>query len=119
MFKADVSIKKDFTYKRLILVIGVMEDKDISNILQRVIPYADYLIFTKPEYYRSVNPEFMMNKAPSMEKPNEIVPVMSDAIERAKEIAGHKDLILITGSLFTVGEALSYLDPDKYRPDEI
>jgi dihydrofolate synthase/folylpolyglutamate synthase len=47
------------------------------------------------------------------------VPVISNAIARAKEIAGPRDMILITGSLFTVGEALTYFDPVKYKPDGI
>jgi folylpolyglutamate synthase/dihydropteroate synthase len=34
-------------------------------------------------------------------------------------LAGKKDLILITGSLFTVGEAKSYLDPIHYPREDI
>ena len=40
-------------------------------------------------------------------------------IFRAKEIADPLDLILVCGSLFTVGEAMTYVDPEKYKPDEI
>jgi hypothetical protein len=28
-------------------------------------------------------------------------------------------MVLITGSLFTVGEALTYFDPERYRPDDL
>jgi len=52
-------------------------------------------------------------------RPVEAVPVISKAIERAKEKAGPQDMILITGSLFTIGEALTYFNPVKYRPDDI
>ena len=40
-------------------------------------------------------------------------------LDRAKELAAPQDLILVCGSLFTVGEAMTYFDPDKYRPDGI
>jgi folylpolyglutamate synthase/dihydropteroate synthase len=34
-------------------------------------------------------------------------------------MAHREDLILITGSLFTVGETMAVLDPETYRPDRI
>ena len=51
------SIKSGFSYRRLILVIGVMEDKDIGNIMRGILPIADYVIYTRPDYYRSASPE--------------------------------------------------------------
>jgi len=113
------SIQRDFTYKRLILVIGIMEDKDIRKIFYKIVPSADYVIYTSPDYYRSANPEILMKSASNMGKQGEIVSVISEAIDRAKEIAGPQDMILITGSLFTVGEALTYFDPETFRPDGV
>jgi len=113
------SIQRDFTYRRLILVIGIMEDKDIRNIFYKIVPSADYIIYTSPAYYRSANPEILMKSASSMGKQGEVVPVISEAIDRAKEIAGPHDMILITGSLFTVGEALTYFDPEAFSPDGV
>ena len=94
-----------------------MEDKDIKGILNRVIPIADYVIYTAPDYYRSANPITLMKKAEPLNKNGEIVPMISKAIEKAETLAGKEDLILVTGSLFTVGEALTCIDPQKYKPD--
>jgi dihydrofolate synthase/folylpolyglutamate synthase len=113
------SIASDLNYRRLILVIGVMEDKDIAKIIKGVLPIADYVIYTRPDYYRSASPERLMKEALPLRKPGTIVPVISDALHMAQEMAGPKDLILVSGSLFTVGEALTYFDPEKYRPDVI
>jgi dihydrofolate synthase/folylpolyglutamate synthase len=113
------SIRHDFSYRRLILVIGVMEDKDIGKILKGILPIADYVIYTSPDYYRSARPERLMKEGLSLGKPGEIVPAISDALDMAKEMAGPKDVILVSGSLFTVGEAMTYFDPEKYRPDDI
>ena len=52
-------------------------------------------------------------------KPGEIQPTLAKAIEKAKRMADRKDLILVTGSLFTVGEAMAILDPEKYKPDSL
>jgi folylpolyglutamate synthase/dihydropteroate synthase len=34
-------------------------------------------------------------------------------------MAKGEDLILVTGSLFTVGETMAILDPETYKPDRI
>jgi dihydrofolate synthase/folylpolyglutamate synthase len=113
------AVEKAFSYKRLILIIGIMKDKDIAHMISRLAPMADYVICTSPEYYRSAESGDLMKIAYPHGRPVEAVPVISKAIERAKEMAGPQDMILITGSLFTIGEALTYFDPVKYRPDGI
>ncbi len=47
---------KDIDYNRLILVIGIMEDKDTKSILDIIVPVADLTIYTRPEYYRAMDP---------------------------------------------------------------
>ncbi|MGD9075295.1 MAG: cyanophycin synthetase, partial [Desulfobacteraceae bacterium] len=113
------SVGSDFSYRRLILVIGVMEDKDIGKILKGILPMADYVFYTRPEYDRSASPERLMNEGSSLGKPGQIVPDISDALDMAREVASPKDMILVTGSLFTVGEAMTYFDPETYQPDDI
>jgi dihydrofolate synthase/folylpolyglutamate synthase len=113
------AVRRGFGYRRLILVIGVMEDKDLKGIVAEIIPAADYVIFTKPAYYRSAPPERLAMEAAPYDKPTEIRPVISEALERAQDMARAEDLILVSGSLFTVGEALACLDPERYRPDQV
>jgi dihydrofolate synthase/folylpolyglutamate synthase len=96
-----------------------MEDKDIGRIIGGIVGRADYVICAKPDYYRSADPEDLMRHVSSHGKKGEVVASIPDAIERAKALAGPGEMILVTGSLFTVGEALTYFDPVKYRPDGI
>ncbi|MGD8226655.1 MAG: folylpolyglutamate synthase/dihydrofolate synthase family protein [Desulfobacteraceae bacterium] len=113
------SIGGEFEYRRLILVIGVMEDKDIGKILKGILPMADYVFYTRPEYYRSASPERLTKEGSALGKQGRIVPQIGDAIDRAREMADPTDMILVTGSLFTVGEAMTHFNPEKYRPDDI
>jgi dihydrofolate synthase/folylpolyglutamate synthase len=113
------SIRGEFSYRQLILVIGVMEDKDIRKILKGILPIADYVFYTRPEYYRSASPEKLMKEGSTLGKQGRIVPEIDDAIDRACKMADPTDMILVTGSLFTVGEALTYFDSEKYRPDNV
>jgi dihydrofolate synthase/folylpolyglutamate synthase len=41
------------------------------------------------------------------------------AIAEARALAGQGDMILVCGSLFTVGEALTCIDPETYGTDKI
>lgn len=113
------AVEKAFSYKRLILIIGIMKDKDINNMISRLVPMADYVICTSPDYYRAAESGDLMRNTYLHGKAVEAVPVISKAIKRAREMAGPQDMILITGSLFTVGEALTYFDPVRYKPDGI
>jgi dihydrofolate synthase/folylpolyglutamate synthase len=113
------SIRNDFDFKQLILVFGVMEDKDISNILREIVPLANTAIYTRPTYYRAANPHRVMDMAKEFGRAGEVHFPVSSAIDKARDLADKRDLILITGSLYTVGEAKSYLDPIGYPVEDI
>ena len=57
------AIGNDFDFEKLILVLGIMEDKDISNILTEILPLAHRVIYTRPAYYRAANPQYLMDVA--------------------------------------------------------
>ena len=113
------SIGSEFSYRRLILVIGVMDDKDIGKILKGILPMTDYVFYTRPEYYRAASPERLMKEGLTLGNQGSRVPKLCDALDMARDMADPTDMILVTGSLFTVGEAMTYFDPEKYRPDDI
>ena len=113
------SIRTGFKYRRLILVIGVMEDKDIGQLLRGIVPLSDYVIYTRPVYSRASSPEVLMAEAASFGKPGEIAPLLTGALDRAREMADPRDLIVVSGSLFTVGEAMTYFYPETYKADDL
>lgn len=115
----SLSIKERYPEKRIILVIGIMKDKDIKRMLRNILGISDYVIYTRPVYSRAADPKDLVNYGRLFKKEGEVIPSLKDAIDKARDMAKEDDLILITGSLFTVGEALSHLDPIKYAPDEI
>ena len=41
------TIKRNFNYKRLILVLGISKKKDIKGICEELAPMADFVILTK------------------------------------------------------------------------
>ncbi len=110
------AVKKEYPDRHIIVVIGIMDDKDIGGILKWIVPIADHIIYTRPQYYRSATPERLMAEALPYGRSGEIVSALFPALDRAMALARPSDLIVVCGSLFTVGEALPYFDPAKYSP---
>jgi dihydrofolate synthase/folylpolyglutamate synthase len=107
------SLKKEFQYQHLILLMGVMKDKDIRSMLHLLAPLADYIILTKPHTERAAPPSLLKKALGRSWKKAEIEEDMKKAIERGLSLTHEGDLLCITGSLYTVGEAKSYFYPMK------
>ena len=105
------TLENDFTYDDLILVIGILSDKKIEEMLKIVIPLADKVITTKSSNKRASDPNDLKRIINKIDCKKKVVVKnkISDAVNYVKVIAKKKDLVCITGSLFTVGEARDYL----------
>jgi dihydrofolate synthase/folylpolyglutamate synthase len=113
------TVRSDFRYRRLIVVLGVMKDKDIRGILGAIVPMADRVLYTAPGYDRAASPEDLLREARPLGRPGKAVFPLGRAIAEARALAGPGDMILVCGSLFTVGEALTCIDPETYGTDKI
>lgn len=116
--------------KRIILVLGIMGDKDARGIMEPLLPLASEIILTAPAYSRSASPEKLAGIAASLGFFDvRIAPTMKDAVELATEdsyklqvtsceLKDNKNsifethnsklnspVIVITGSFYTIGEA--------------
>ncbi|NWF75748.1 MAG: bifunctional folylpolyglutamate synthase/dihydrofolate synthase [Nitrospirae bacterium] len=99
-------------FKKIIMILGVMADKDISGIMEPLLPLADEIIFTTPAYSRAASPEKLKQVAKSLGFSNmQTAQTVKDAIETATQLALRKQnpLIMITGSFYTIGEAKEVL----------
>jgi dihydrofolate synthase/folylpolyglutamate synthase len=109
------SLSNDFVYNRLILLFGVLKDKDSKGMLRRLVPYADTIIFTQPGEQRAVEAgELAAMAAGAVNKKIYTVADPRSALKKAISLAREKDLICATGSLYLVGEikkALSDISP--------
>jgi dihydrofolate synthase/folylpolyglutamate synthase len=113
------------TYSRIILVIGIMSDKDIMGIMKPLLPLASEIILTAPAYERAAAPQKLAECAAEMGFTNtHIAPTVKDAIDMAIKLSAfspqpsaknselptpNSELILITGSFYTIGEAKEIL----------
>ncbi|MGZ3523417.1 MAG: bifunctional folylpolyglutamate synthase/dihydrofolate synthase [Thermodesulfobacteriota bacterium] len=105
------SLEKEFQFQHLVLLIGIMKDKDIQSILQLLAPLADHIILTRPHTDRATPPLLLKKILGRSGKKAEIVEDLNEAIVRGLSLVGKEDLLCITGSLYTVGEARAYFRP--------
>lgn len=107
------SLQKEFEYQRLILIVGIMRDKNYKFILKTLAPIADHLILTQPNIPRAASPELLQRALAQNREKVEIIQDVQKAIDRGLSMATSDDLLCITGSLYTVGEARAYFLPKE------
>ncbi|PIP68011.1 MAG: bifunctional folylpolyglutamate synthase/dihydrofolate synthase [Candidatus Omnitrophica bacterium CG_4_9_14_0_2_um_filter_42_8] len=103
------SIKGAFKYKKLICVFGISSDKDIKGVSGILDAAGDIIILTEAK----CNPRaekvsklkgYFQSSRPGIQE----IKDADEALNKAIKIADKEDLILVTGSLFLVGDALNY-----------
>ncbi len=128
-------IKSHLGKHTIILIIGVMADKDLDGILSPLLPLASHIIFTAPNYGRAAAPNKLAEYASASGITNtHTEPTLKEAIGTATKISNelnppsppfsnggqggitdsspvtrYSPLILITGSFYTIGEAMEAL----------
>ncbi len=97
------ALRSDFSYERLIVVFGVMNDKHYVTMLRMLAGMADRVIMTEPEVARSLPARRLSRLARTCTVPAEVVKNPREALLRAVKQAGANDLVCVTGSLYLVG----------------
>jgi dihydrofolate synthase / folylpolyglutamate synthase len=105
------SMEREFQYRHLNLIFGVMKDKDIPSILRLLAPLAHHLILTRPHTDRAAAPSLLLKALGKNGEKAEITEDLEGAIEKGLSMTKEDDLLCITGSLYTVGEARAYFHP--------
>ena len=108
------AIREVFRYRRLILVVGLMRDKDLQAIGQVLCPFADEIITTQAFDNPRVTPaEDIVGAWSEIGANFHVCPNVREAIPLAQSIATTSDLICIAGSIYIVGEAMKVLGIDE------
>jgi len=105
------ALEKEFQYHHLILLVGMMKDKDIQSMFHLLAPLADHIILTRPHLDRAASPTSLKKALGKDGRRAEIVEDLKEAIDKGLAMTKGEDLLCITGSLYTVGEARTYFLP--------
>ncbi len=95
-------------YRKLRIVIGMVNDKDISTVLS-LLPKDALYYFTQAQVNRALPAEDLLQQARHYDLKGKSFTTIPDAISQAMEDMTSDDFLFIGGSNFVVGEALQYL----------
>lgn len=102
--KMIAAVKRHFRFEKLFLVLGVSSDKNLDGILSELMPHISCLVATQSRNPRALSAAVIAEHAKDFGKHVLTQPHALAALEKAKSLAGADDLIVVTGSLFLVGE---------------
>ena len=99
------TLREEYPHRRVILVIGVSQDKDVGAICNALKDNVAHIFLTKARHPRAHSFKEAEGKDYFGDKPFEIIESLDEALEKALQIAGPQDVVLVTGSIFVVAEA--------------
>ncbi|RKT53088.1 bifunctional tetrahydrofolate synthase/dihydrofolate synthase [Saccharothrix australiensis] len=109
------ALDEEFAFRKLVAVVGVMDDKDAVGILEALEPVVGEVVLTANSSPRAMDPDLLAGVAiPIFGEDRMVVrPHLDDAIEEAVRLAEEEDEgglvsgggVVVTGSVVTAGEA--------------
>ncbi|MGB5580119.1 MAG: folylpolyglutamate synthase/dihydrofolate synthase family protein [Woeseia sp.] len=95
---------------KLVAVVGVLADKDLAGMLKPLLPLVDAWVAVTPHGPRALQARELAGSIAALgDTPCWIAESIDAGLTIASRIAGSDDLILVTGSFYTVGPALEKL----------
>lgn len=93
-----------------VTVIGMLDDKDVAAVVEPLNELSDHWIAVTADSPRAIPANELARRISiSTDRPCWIANSFAQAIERAEALAGANELLLVTGSFYTVGAALVIL----------
>lgn len=89
---------------RIILVWGMMRDKDHREFIAPLLPLVSEIVLTQAGLVRSATPSELREVLTEWPKPVHEVPLPAEALQKAKLQASSGDLICVAGSLMLLGD---------------
>lgn len=120
---AAEAVAEAFGFGTLVVVLAVLQDKDIAGILRPWRDLANHVVVTRAPTPRSAPTERMLAAARDVWDGTGVIvePAddVADALAKAQALAGDGDGVLVTGSLYAVGAARDVHLPVEDTGDEV
>ena len=93
-----------FAGKKILLVAGILADKEIDSIVKFLTKITDHIIVTEPDNPRKLAASELAKHIADTGVTAEVIADAEAAMHRAKELADGYDVILFAGSLYLIGD---------------
>lgn len=95
-------LKEGFNDRRIIALVAFLEDKDAAGIFSPLSVAVEKFVVTKVSDRRSANLEDLKVPAGAVKESD-----LKTAFDHARELAGDSGILLITGSIYLLGDVIS------------
>ncbi len=107
---------EQINFKKLYIIFGTVSDKDVNPLFEIMPKDAEY-IWVQADIPRAMDAAKLSEKGAKNGLKGRSIPVIHDALSYTRHATEPEDLIIIMGSIFVVGEALSYFDKKRTKSD--
>ncbi len=112
------ALRRHFSYRRIILVLGMMADKDVEGIMREInAAGVSTIIATAANSLRAISPDDLRDRASrATDAAVTSARDAASALAAARAMAGPDDLILVAGTLYLAAEALRWYAAQPETP---
>jgi dihydrofolate synthase/folylpolyglutamate synthase len=101
------TLKEMYPHQKIVLVVGIMSDKDAQGILEPLSSLSRCIILTQAQGQRASTPDELASSLPLLEREKTVITrSVSQGLEKAFSQCTTRDIIVITGSFYIAGEAM-------------
>ncbi len=101
------NLKKIYADKKIIFVLAILRDKNLESMIRSISEVSNKLIISKNKSKRAAEIEEQVAFAEKFQANYETAFDVVTGTKRALEIAGKDDIVIISGSLYTISEVLA------------
>ncbi|MBC2398244.1 bifunctional folylpolyglutamate synthase/dihydrofolate synthase [Clostridium tetanomorphum] len=98
------SVERYFKYNKMVLILGILADKQVEDMVRTITPMAYKVIAVTPHSYRAENSNILVEVIKKHNKNCESIDDYEEAYKKALSYCNEDDLVLISGSLYMIGD---------------
>lgn len=102
--KLAESVDMYFHYEKIILVLGILADKQVKEMIDTIVPKASKVIAVTPHSDRAELADELAEEIRRINTNVEVIEDYAKAYQTALSCCRDKDLLLISGSLYMIGD---------------
>ncbi len=106
-------LKQFFPGKRVLLIFGILRDKDVERVAEIMTVYADRVVTVPPTSPRGMDPRKLKDIVVKYNR-NAVFEQSVEEAVRKYVVPSTDEMIVFSGSLYMIGEARRLLPPEKF-----
>lgn len=95
-----LALKDIYNYRKLVLMVGILADKERQKMIDYIGPFGDVVIVTRPNSPRAEDYRAVASYFEEYSKEIYLIENVFEALDKGIELLGEEDLLCVTGSIY-------------------